>query len=207
MRILTTILFLLVSLISFGQVVESVRYNWNFAGLQKNGLQVATKTDVQNAIDSVVGWARYDDTTYTSANKFVVNQDDSLTLPNDAGFTILEHLPLGVDSFYSPNDTTLIGVNEGDFYTIRVDFNAESSSNSGLFYLVIDIGGSIGTTFEKEFTFPKGIGEEHPFTETFAYYTLDTFLANGGKIKIYSVTGNTSIWDISYVISRTSKGR
>lgn len=39
----------------------------------------------QSGTGSGLGWARYDDSTYTSSNKLALVQDTEVVLPNDAG--------------------------------------------------------------------------------------------------------------------------
>jgi hypothetical protein len=152
------------------------------------------------------GWAQYTDTTYTTSNRFVVTAGDTVTLPNDAGSVIDEYLPVGVTSLYNATDTLITPENVGDSYEIRIDFKAEKVTATDAYAgIQLDIGGSQGVIVERLYTFPKGTNE-HSFSTTSSIYSLSTFISNGGKLKFFASGSNVEIWDINYVIVRTSKG-
>lgn len=155
----------------------------------------------------VTGWAQYRDTVFTASNKFAVAALDTATMPNMAHSIINSYLPNGVDSLYNRVDTTLIGVNIGDHYSIRIDFKAEVSVNNGYCDVLLDIGGSQGIILDKVVTFPRGSNTTHSFSITTDYYTLNTFVANGGKLRIYAADGDLEVWDINYVIFRGHKAQ
>lgn len=56
------------------------------------------------------------------------------------------------------------------------------------------------------FNFPKGVGIEQKISFSHAGYTLDTWEANGGVVKIRT-DGAADVYDISYIITRTHKAR
>ncbi len=152
--------------------------------------------------NSATGWAQYKDTIFTSSNKFDIANGDTATMPNMAHSIINTYLPTGVDSFYNRADTTLIGVNIGDHYSIRIDFKAEVDVNNGYCDIFLDIGGSQGIILDRVVTFPRGANTAHYFSITTDYYTLNTFVANGGKLRVYAADGDLEMWDINFVIVR-----
>jgi hypothetical protein len=156
-----------------------------------------------DTLQRLTGWAQYTDDQYTSVSPLNVAAGDTVTLFNNAASTITSDLPIGIDSLWNRTDSTIIGQYVGDAYTIRIDFTAESSSNDGYFDLGVDIGGTQNIIFQRIYAFPKGQDTPHRFSSTNAIYTLDTFIANGGKIKIIGGVGTTEIYDVNFVITRT----
>lgn len=152
------------------------------------------------------GWAQYNDTIYTLASPFVINSGVTSILPNNAGSNITNYLPSNVTAFYNQATTKITPQNIGDYYAITIRFKAKSSSAGGIFDIGVDIGGGLGVIFKETITFAKGANTEQDFSIVINGYSLTTFVSNGGIPKITSVTGNTSIYDISYQISRTHKG-
>jgi len=151
------------------------------------------------------GWALYSDNAFTSGSPFVVPAGDTLTLPINAGSIINTYLPDGVSSFWSVADSTITPETVGDGYTVRVSFKAENTSVSGYFTTAIDISNTATPNWvtSRVRSFPKGANTAHNYSSTDQVFTLGTFVANGGKIKIVSDAGDTSIWDISVLITRT----
>lgn len=152
------------------------------------------------------GWAQYNDTVYTLASPFVINSGVTSTLPNNAGSNITTYLPSNVTAFYNQATTKITPQNVGDYYGINIRFKAKSSSTGGVFDIGIDIGGALGVIFKETFLFAKGSNTEQDFNILISGYSLATFVSNGGIPKVTSITGNTSIYSISYQISRTHKG-
>lgn len=159
--------------------------------------------------DSLTGWSVYNDDEYTFLNKLVITAGDTVTLPNNAAAKIQSQIPLGVDSFYNSFDTVVIGNNVGDVLDLTINFQTSNSNGNGYFTLIIDIGGgvSIIPITAKTFDYPKGAGIPHPYSTSNFIYSLSTFVANGAKVKIVSEVGDTSIWNISYFVTRIHRGK
>lgn len=157
------------------------------------------------------GWGSYIDTQYTSSNPFVVTAGTTVTLPNNAGAGITSQLPTDVPSgFY--DGARIQGANVGDFYTLRVTIEAFSSVNEGSFAIGLDIsaaGDNSDVIAGLAVRTVRGSGSANVQTYSLAlpYFTFSTFVANGGRLTIESINGNTSIYDISYLIERTHKAR
>ena len=159
------------------------------------------------AVVSSTGWAQYNDTSLSSGSPQVILEGNSNVITNNAGTVIDSQLPPGVTSLYDSVTQKVTPETSGDAYMIRIAFTAFTSSPSGLAVIEVDIGGAQGIILERSFTFPKGTGLSNAtqFSSTNLVYTLGTFVANGGDIKIRSETGDTSIYDVSYVIDRVHK--
>lgn len=166
-------------------------------------------SDVQSIINSNTGWAQYSDSQYTSGSPLVVTEGNTAVITNNANSIINSQLPFGVTSLYDSATNKITPDKSGDAYMIRIDFTAFSSSQSGLATLELDIGAPQNEILRRGFTFPKGAGLANAIelsTSTLVY-TLDTFLANGGSVELRSDEGNTSVFDITFVISRIHKAR
>jgi hypothetical protein len=155
------------------------------------------------------GWAQYKDDQYTSGSPLSVAEGNTVTIDNNGGSTIKSHLPTGITDFYDVATSKITPENSGDAYNIRIDFSAYTSSPSGLAQLKIDIGDGItpNVIVTRAFTFPKGTGSGNAtkFSTTTTFYSLGTFLANGGAVQVESLTGNTTLYDVNFVITRTHK--
>lgn len=150
------------------------------------------------------GWANYADTQYTVSSPFSVAGGTTVTLPNNAGTTINTYIPTGVTSFYNSATSKITPNTLGDAYTINVRFSAKTSMNNDFLEVGIDIGNPTTVTAETK-PFLKGANNEQKFNFVFPVFSLATFLANGGLIKVTSGSGTLSIYNITYFITRTYK--
>lgn len=151
-------------------------------------------------VTTIGGWARYDDTTYTSASKLTLVSGVQVTLPNNAGAVYRSHPSI---TFYNSSTQKMLGVNENDVYFLTVAFKA-SAANANQTFLEYNLEGSgqisrvAGTM-----TFPRGNDIVHTENILMQYYTDADFVANGVDLKFNSIGGDTKIWDIIYFIQRT----
>jgi len=159
-----------------------------------------------NYVNSFTGWSDHIDTVYTEASPLFLSQDVKYTLPNGSQRKIDSQKPVDVVVFYNPDDTLITGRN-GDGIGLTISFKVKPTTSAApKITLTIDIGGSIGEIYPRDFILTKGNGVEHFFLTSFFAYTLDTWEANGGKIKIIS-TRDVEVYDIEYRFARTHKGR
>lgn len=140
-----------------------------------------------------LGWEFVLDSTFTEASPLTILAGDTTTWEFRGTSKINSHLPVGIDSFWDGTAHAFIPAKVGDGYDIRLDFVAETSQNGGFIELEIDIGPPQGVIVRRLVSFPKGSGFEHAFSVSFPVYTLNTFVANGGQIKIASLNGNTNM--------------
>lgn len=156
------------------------------------------------------GWATYAGSTYNSGNKLVVSAGTTVLLPNNAASGLSIQKPLDITTFY--DGVRLQGQNSGDYYLIRITFIAHGSVNDSGFNIMIDIsaagdGSNVIASKPTRMIKGSGAGNAQPYTVEFQYFTLNTFVANGGLLKIEAVDGDISIYDITYLNARTHKAR
>lgn len=156
------------------------------------------------------GWAQYGDNQYTAAAPLTITAGSTVIVDlNGAVSTVTSQVPIDAigGQLYDVATSKITPIASGDGYSISMGFKGSSNNNNGSATIGIDIGGSFGQIFKKNFRFPRGTGVIHDFYLTSQGYALDTFLANGGIIKITSDTGTTHIHDITLQIHRTHKAR
>ena len=164
------------------------------------------KLIVENSISDYTGWADYVDGTYTSANPFSIAASTKITLPNAANTIRDSQKPIDITEFYNSTNSTIVG-RDGDGLNIVIEFKAKPTTNQiTRLTVAIDIGGVIGEIYIRDFVLAKGQNVEHYYLSSFNTYTLATWEANGGTVKIIS-TADTDIYDIRYVLTRTHKAR
>ena len=152
-----------------------------------------------------LGWARYDDTQYTTASVFsLTTLAGEQTLPNNGGNTIETHLHSTV-SFYDSGSQKIQVENTGDVYMATVVFRAKTTNANGTsIRLQLDSTGA--TPYErvgKDLFFGKGNDVWHDFHEVFQWYGDDDFVANGNRFKVRAVGHTVSIANTIFFIQRT----
>ena len=168
-----------------------------------------TTDDLPALRDSVnyTGYASYGDTQYTVGSPFSIVADTKVTLPNNAANSYTAQLPIDVDALYDPATQTITG-RAGDGICWAIEIVAVPTSVAATYITFsVDIGGAIGEIYPATYSFFRGISEARPIIYAVPQaYTLDTFEANGGTVKVVS-DGPVDIYAIRYVIGRTHKGR
>lgn len=146
-----------------------------------------------------LGWARYDDTQYTSVSPYSFTTA-SFLVPNNAGNVIDNHIHSDI-AYYANGKVK--AEHEGDVYAITIAFKAQVSNANG--YMDLFLEGGNGTPYDRireTITFPKGANSEHSFAKTFQYYADEDVVTNGLEVKLQaSHSGN--IHDVIYFIQRT----
>lgn len=149
-----------------------------------------------------LGWARYDDTQYTSASKLTLSDGVLTQLPNNAGSIVRSHSSI---VFYNGTTKKVLGINANDVYMMTITFKA-SAPNANQTYLKVELDNVNGTTYSRlsqDFTFPRGNDIEHNFHAVFQYYVDEDFVDNGSTWRITANGGSVQIWDTIYFIQRT----
>lgn len=161
-----------------------------------------------SAANALSGWADYTDTIRTSALPLLLLDGVKVTLPNNAGTKIEGQLPTDVLSMYNGTTNKILG-RDGDAIGITIEFKAKPLSGAaGIRVLTsIDIGGAVGEIYPGTNNLDKGNGVEHPIRIAFNAYTLGTWQANGGLVKIQAVGSSVQVYDIRYVLFRLHKAR
>lgn len=146
-----------------------------------------------------LGWARYDDTQYTSVSPYSFTTTAFL-VPNNAGNVIDNHIHSDI-AYYENNKVK--AENDADVYAITIAFKAKLSNANG--YLDLFLEGGNGTPYDRirdTITFPKGANTEHSFAKTFQYYADEDVVTNGLEVKMLP-SHSGSIYDVIYFIQRT----
>lgn len=166
--------------------------------------------DQDDVIANYTGWGDYVDTQYTEASPFSVSADTITNLPNNKGTVIETQKPSDITTFY---DGTVVTGRDGDAILVTIDFLCKpTSANTTFVEIWVDITGGTGipspfaNLYKRIVSFPKGNGVERPINFTFSAYTLNTWEANGGVVKLLG-NGTFEVYDIRYVITRTHKAR
>ena len=146
-----------------------------------------------------LGWARYDDTQYTSASPYNFTTT-AFTIPNNKGFVIDTNINSAID-YYAGNK--LRAEFENDVYIITIAFKAQISNANG--HVDIYLEGGNGTPYDRVrdvITFPKGNNVEHTYAKTFQYYADEDVVTNGLSVKM-KPSHSGHIHDVIYFIQRT----
>lgn len=153
------------------------------------------------------GWSDYSDNTYTTGSPFLLTTASGVSdLPNDAATVNESQKPIDISTFY---DGTTITGRQGDGLNITIEFKCrpDGAGADPRLLVYIDIGGVVPPLYNRNFFLNKGNGVEHFFLSSFNAYTLDTWQANGGTVKIQAFNEDIEIYDIRYVLTRTHKAR
>ena len=188
---------------------DAIRNQYNI----EEGAYVTTETGVwtvyngewvklypQSGVGTGLGWTRYDDGQYTSANKLSLVQDAEITLPNNAASVYRSYD--GIDYY---NGTRILADNLNDVYILTVAFKC-SAANANQTYLRLQLDAENGTPYERvgvDIAFPKGNDVEHEFHQVFQYYADQNFVDNGSLLRVTPTGGTAKIWDIIYFIQKT----
>lgn len=174
--------------------------------LRKNKVIGADLNEIKNSVNylyDVNGWSEYKDTQHTSISPQDISANQETLITINAGSVIDEQEPLDDGLWF---DNGLRPIKRGDGYLLRVDFSAKIVNSDGFFDMGLFVGGSVGFAFQNTFRFPKGNNVAHKFSFTQFIYTLDTFVTNGGFLKVTS-SHNMSMWDKRVIICKIHDGR
>jgi len=150
---------------------------------------------------SGIGWARYDDTQWTSLNKLPLLNDVSLVLNNNAGNIVLSDNSV---NYYNGNTFKVLADKENELYMATVVFKY-SAPNANQTFLRLQLEGGNGTPYERlgsDILFSKGNDITHEFHQVFQYYADSTFVSNGSQWVITASGGTAEVWDIIFFISK-----
>lgn len=158
----------------------------------------------QGSITSL-GWARYDDSQYTSSNKLLLSDGVTVNLPNNGANVFRSHSSI---DFYNNSTGKVLADYANDTYMMTIVFRY-SALNANQTHLDLKFEGGNGTPYDRivgEATFPKGNDVEHNYHQIFQYYSDSDFITNGSYWQITAVGGTAKIWDIIYFIQKTQNG-
>lgn len=154
---------------------------------------------------SGLGWARYDDTQYTTSSFLtVVDGAAAVALPNNAG-NVIETYMNSAKAFYNGTTKKVQAENSGDVYTMVVTFQAKAP-NANQTHIDISFSSTGATPYDrvsKSLGFIKGNNQWENFYETFDFYADSDFVTNGNQWKLTASGGNVDVAGTIYFIQRT----
>ena len=155
---------------------------------------------------SGLGWARYDDTTYTTSSPYSVGSSTTALLPCNGSGSVETHMHSSVP-FFNPATQKIQAENDGDVYTITIDFSMRAASNPSVdSYVRLQMNNTIGTPYTRvgrDLFFQKNSTAWHTYHEIFQYYADDDFVTNGNEFNIVTNGIGVEIADVIIFIQRT----
>jgi hypothetical protein len=152
-----------------------------------------------------LGWARYDDTQYTTSSFLtVIDGAAAVVLPNNAGNSVVTYMN-AVKPFYNGTTKKVQVENVGDVYTMVVTFQAKAA-NANQTHIDISFSSTGATPYDrvsKSLGFIKGNNQWENFYETFDFYADSDFVTNGNQWKLTATGGNFDVAGAIYFIQRT----
>jgi hypothetical protein len=150
-----------------------------------------------------LGWARYDDTQYTSVSPKTLVENVEVVMPNNAGNKIENILNSNV-SYYNGTTKKIQAENVNDVYVMTVVFKATAvnASDCWLDMKLVNAGATQYERIGQSLFLKKGNNIEVKFHEVFQYYSDLDFITNGAQWKLTS-NKSIQIYDIIYFIQRT----
>ena len=155
---------------------------------------------------SGLGWARYDDTTYTTSSPFTIVDGADVKIPCNGSGSIETHMHSSIP-FFNPSTQRIQAENDGDVYSVTVDFSmrAAANPNEGDF-VRLQMNNTVGTPYTRvgrDLYFAKNDTEWHKFHEIFQYYSDADFVTNGNEFNIIPNGMDVDIADVIIFIQRT----
>ena len=184
-----------------------------FADVQGGITKYTTLESIKNYVTgstpglggSGMGWARYDDTQYTTSSFLtVVDGAVAIAIPNNAGNIINTYINSAIP-FYDGTTKKIQAENSGDVYSVIVTFKAKAP-NANQTHIDISLASTGATPYDrvsKSLGFIKGNNQWQNFFETFNFYADADFVTNGNQWKIFASGGNVDIAGAIYFIQRT----
>lgn len=183
-----------------------------FADVQDGITKYTTLNSIQGFVTgstpgiggSGLGWARYDDTQYTTSSALTVTDGSTVVLPNNAGSSVTTYINSSV-AFYDGTSKKVQMQNEGDVFSVVVTFKAKAP-NANQTHIDISLASTGATPYDrvsKSLGFIKGNNQWENFYETFDFYADADFVTNGNQFKITASGGNIDLASAIYFIQRT----
>lgn len=146
-----------------------------------------------------LGWARIDDTVYTSSNKLTISNGVQYTLPNNAGNVVYSNN----ESYYDAVNQKFVSSQANDVYVLTVVFKAQTDNTQNCHLDLRMTGYGEVDRIAKPIGYWKGNNTEQNVHEVMQFYTDSDFVTNGAQLKITSDGRDSNIWDIIYFIQKT----
>jgi hypothetical protein len=173
-----------------------------------NKVDAATLNEIKTSVNLLYdskGWMVYRDTVNSAISKQTLTAliDNNVTIVDPDPIDEEKPVALGAGNLWVGNKIT--PMDEGDTYTLRIDFSAEIANITGVFDLKIDIGGGLGVILNRVETFPRGANTAQRFSFTINIFIRNTFIVNGGNLQV-NPSHTMLIWDKQITIDRSYAG-
>jgi hypothetical protein len=183
-----------------------------FADVQGGITKYTTLESIKNYVTgstpglggSGMGWARYDDTQYTTSSALNVIDGATIVLPNNAGSTVTTYINSALP-FYNGTSKKIQMENVGDVFSVIITFSAKAP-NANQTHIDISLASTGATPYDrvsKSLAFVKGNNEWENFYESFHFYADADFVINGNQFKITASGGAVDLASAIYFIQRT----
>lgn len=157
--------------------------------------------------NNITGWAQYVDNLRTTTSPLVITDTVNFTtIPCNGATKDETQLPVGFTEMFNTTTNKLIAKNVNDKFLLNVRFKARTSAANSSFTIGVDIGAA-NLISPEDRSFSVGANTQQEFSYLTTYFTRETFIANGGLIKIRPRSGTLSIYDISVIPELTHKSR
>ena len=157
--------------------------------------------------NNITGWAQYVDNLRTTTAPLVITDTVNFTtIPCNGATKDETQLPAGFTELFNTTTNKLIAKNVNDKFLLNVRFKARTSAANSSFTIGLDIGAA-NLISPEDRSFSVGANTQQEFSYLTTYFTRETFIANGGLIKIRPRSGTLSVYDISVITELTHKSR
>ena len=153
------------------------------------------------AIETGLGWVRYQDSQYTAGSPLSLSDETPVTLPNNGNIKTKSD---PTQEYYNTATQKLIGSAINDVYIITVEFKSATPNTQNCHLdLWFENGGGLFENLNVSLAYYKGNATTQTFHNTFQYYITQDFIDNGTNIRIQSHGNSATVWDIQYFIQKT----
>lgn len=166
----------------------------------------STDDAIRTVAKGVTGHGYYSSTTGTVGTPIVTAAGNKTSLNFDNA-VFEDYLPYGATTLFTGGRVSPQAV--GDTYSCRISFFASSTVSNGAFSLEMDIsaaGDGSDVIAKKPVRMIRGSNQFELYTVDLDMFSRDTFLANGGLIKLEAVDGNISIHTLNLLVTKTTAG-
>lgn len=181
-----------------------------------NNTGAITAQDMRNLVASIQnvtggGWAAYYDGTYTESSPRTITAGTRTKVTIDKSTAIEDELPydvsVGNGTFWDGVANEFIPENIGDFYVMRFQFKAESSTTpmNITTQVEIPVTGVSGTNiiYGHDVVMDKGNNVAHEYAYIIPLFNLDV---SGGATFYVKPSETADFWDFGLIISRVYRG-
>jgi hypothetical protein len=151
----------------------------------------------------VTGWGYYKDNAGAQAQSTTAAL---LTIDGLGSTTETGYLPADITDFWNTGTNKIVGTNVGDSFTMRLDLPITNlQSQVSEVQVELDIGGlaTPSIVIATQVAVVSGVGRT--VSVSFGYFSLSTFVANGGQLFTSTDTGTADITAPAILIQRISR--